>query len=215
MRAQLSCWYPKIEGRLAAGPEDGRRRGADRHGHAPLRSAGVLRRPDPARSPRLTGNAGAGLPLGRRLDDAAGVRLRRPGHGRLLLLHPRRGQPHAAGDLRLARGGPHRRHDRPEQPAASSKAIFGLGDAGYDAAQNKDVARTVRDDRRSTPSIPTRPSASTSPTASSPAAPRRSTTARARSTSPAWPKRPTRRRPKGGSSTCDDAAVAARSAAGW
>ena len=66
------------------------------------------------------------------------------------------------------------------------EGILGLGDAGYDAAQNKDVVRKFQRDRLSSRSIPTRPSASTSPTASSPATSRRrSTTARTRCTS--WP----------------------------
>ena len=112
LRAQLSCWYPPIEGRVAAATQDGRRRRPDRHGHASLRFAGTLRRAHPAHH-GSDGPPRSGLRVRRRLDHAAGVQVRRARHGGLLLLHSRRSQPDAAGDLRFARRDPHRRHHRP------------------------------------------------------------------------------------------------------
>ena len=65
MRAQLSCWYPRIDGAWQ-GSQDRRRRGPDRHGHPPLRPSGVLRRSGATR-----GRAGRHIVQDYKSDDAS------------------------------------------------------------------------------------------------------------------------------------------------
>jgi len=84
--------------------------------------------------------AGAGLQTGRRDHNPPGVPLRRARHRRLLLLRPRRGQPHPAGGVWLTRGAIERGGDRAEH--RREEGFFAAAAKGYDATQNKGVART-------------------------------------------------------------------------